>query len=195
MLRNLYSSYRVRLSILLLVALMLGTSGHAAPPGRVEGTVVDPAGAKISGARVLLRRGAGVIAYTASSDDEGRFVFAGVEPGSYSLLVEAVGFSQTHEVKVDVSGGKTETLAVRLDIAAVSDHIVVSATRTPTSTNESGGSISIIGREDFLRSNQSVLSESLRSVPGFSVVQTGGRGGLDQYFRSWRRIGLQQSPD
>src|SRR6185503_5158935 len=132
-LQTLYSSYRVRLSILLLFALVLGTSGHAAPPGRVEGTVADPAGAKISGARVLLRRGAGVIAYTASSDDEGHFVFAGVEPGSYSLLVEAVGFSQTHEVRVDVGGGKTETLAVRLDIAAVSDHIVVSATRTPTS--------------------------------------------------------------
>jgi len=180
--RTLGSSYRVRLSILLLVALMLGTSGHAALPGRVEGTVVDPAGAKISGARVLLRRGAGVIAYTSSSDDEGRFVFAGVEAGSYSLVVEAVGFSQTHEVKVDASGGKTETLMVRLDIAAVSDHIVVSATRTPTSASESGGAISIIGREDFLRSNQSVLSESLRSVPGFSVAQTGGRGGLTSIF-------------
>src|SRR6185503_5748994 len=80
--QTLYSSYRVRLSILLLVALVLGASGHAAQPGRVEGTVVDPAGAKVSSARVLLRRGAGVIAYTASSDDEGRFVFAGVEPGS-----------------------------------------------------------------------------------------------------------------
>jgi len=69
-----------------------------------------------------------------------------------------------------------------LDIAAVSDHIVVSATRTPTSASESGGAISIIAREDLLRANQSVLSESLRSVPGFSVVQTGGRGGLTSIF-------------
>jgi outer membrane cobalamin receptor len=166
----------------MLVALTLGTSGHAATPGRVEGTVMDPAGAKISSARVLLRRGAGVIAYTASSDDEGHFIFAGVEPGSYSLVVEAIGFSQTQEAKVDVSGGKTQTVAVRLDIAAVSDHIVVSATRTPTSTSESGGAITIIAREDLLRSNVSVLSESLRSVPGFSVVQTGGRGGLTSVF-------------
>lgn len=180
--QTLYSFYRVRLSILLLVALSLGASGHAGAPGRVEGTVVDPAGAKISSARVLLRRKPGVIAYTGSSDDEGHFIFAGVEPGNYSLVVEAIGFSQTEEAKVDVSGGKTQTVAVRMDIAAVSDHIVVSATRTPTSTSESGGAISIIASEDLLRSNGSVLSESLRSVPGFSVVQTGGLGGLTSIF-------------
>jgi vitamin B12 transporter len=180
--RDRCSSCRFRLSILFFAALLLGTTGYAAQLGRVEGTVADPAAAKIFGARVLLGRGPGVIAYTTRTDDEGHFVFAGVEPGRYALLVEANGFSQTQEVKVDVSAGKTETLTVRLDIAAVSDHMVVSATRTQTSTNQSGGSVSIIADEDLLRSNQSLLSESLRGVPGFSVVQTGGRGGLTSIF-------------
>lgn len=181
--RGRFSHRLIRLLLYVMAAMILSFSVYArGAMGRVEGSIADPTGAKIAGARVVLRRGPGAAAYTTKTNDEGQFVFAAVERGSYSLFVEADGFSQSGEVKVHVSASKTETLDIRLDVAAVSDRMVVSATRTQTSAQESGGSISIITSEDLLRSHQSLISESLRRVPGLTVVQTGGRGGLTSIF-------------
>ena len=67
---------------------------------------------------------------------------------------------------------------MRLDVAAITDQLVITATRTETASSELGGSVSVITSEDLKRGNQSLVSEALRSVPGLIVVQTGGRGGL-----------------
>ncbi|HTG14586.1 MAG TPA: TonB-dependent receptor, partial [Blastocatellia bacterium] len=78
--------------------------------------------------------------------------------------------------------GATETIAVRLEIAAISDQMVVTATRTETATGELAGSVSVLASEGLRLENQSLISESLRGVPGLSVAQTGGRGGLTSIF-------------
>src|SRR5829696_2880272 len=70
--------------------------GAAAPAGvpllqagKVEGSVSDPAGAKVANARVaLLDLTSAVIAET-KTDAQGRFSFADVAPGPYTLRVEA----------------------------------------------------------------------------------------------------------
>src|SRR5689334_16179947 len=68
-----------------LLALML----MAQPEGdaRVEGTVVDPAGWPLAGARVELRRGPRV--HTTYSDQRGRFVLERLPPGPWTLRAMA----------------------------------------------------------------------------------------------------------
>ncbi|HSB07879.1 MAG TPA: TonB-dependent receptor [Blastocatellia bacterium] len=156
---------------------------HAASErGRVEGVVNDPAGSKIAGARVLLRSIAGVIAYQATTDSEGRFSVSNVEEGNYKLMVEAPGFTQAGDTSVELRDGASQSVTVRLEIAAVSDQLVVSATRTETAQSELGGSASLITAGSLTREHQSLISESLRKIPGLSVVQTSGRGGLTSVF-------------
>jgi vitamin B12 transporter len=168
----------------LLVALLalISPAGAAAERGRVTGTVADPSGAKVVGARVALRDAAGITVYQAHSDNDGQFSIAAVDEGRYRVSVEAAGFTQAREITVHVRAGATETISVRLEIAAISDQMVVTATRTETATGELAGSVSVLTSEGLRLENQSLISESLRGVPGLLVAQTGGRGGLTSIF-------------
>jgi vitamin B12 transporter len=168
----------------LLVALvtLISSAGAAAERGRVTGTVADPSGAKVVGARVALRDAAGVAVYQARSDNDGQFSIAGVAEGRYRVTIEAAGFTQTQEATVDVRASATESISIGLEIAAISDQMVVTATRTETATGELAGSVSVLTSEGLRLENQSLISESLRGVPGLLVAQTGGRGGLTSIF-------------
>lgn len=173
--RNLLS-----LVVLPLVVLLSSVSNAASPGERVKGTVVDPSGAAVADARVVLRDQPGRVAYETRTDSEGRFEFANVAANRYVLTAEAEGFAQLERVVVDP--GSTSDLVVRLNVAAISDHTVVTATRTDTPIAELGGSVSVLGRDRLKRENQTLVSESLRQVPGLLVTQSGGRGGLTSIF-------------
>ena len=172
-----------RAAIVFLAVLMLGaTSPASAPaPGRVEGTVTDPSGARVAEARVALVRAAGVVLRT-RTDSSGHFLFSDVAEGDYSLIIEAQGLSQREKATVTVGAGATATVVVKLEMAAISDRLVVTATRTETPSSELAGSVSVITSDELQRANHSLLSEALRSTPGLAVVQTGGRGGLTSAF-------------
>lgn len=166
----------------LVIAALAFAVTAATARGRVEGSVTDPSGAKVSGARVSLLEGTGLVAYRARSNDEGNFVIGDVAAGRYKVIVEASGFSQSKSITVDVQPGTTENVSVPLEISAISDHLVVTATRTETATGELAGSGSVTTDADLKQANQSSISEPLRLVPGLAVVQTGGRGGLTSIF-------------
>ncbi len=166
-----------------LVALLSSASlANLVERGRVEGSVADPAGAKVAGVRVALRDAAGFVAYQTRSNDEGHFALNDVAAGRYVLIVEAPGFSQSNRATVDVRDGATENVDLRLEVSAISDQLVVTATRTENTSDELGGSVSVITDKDLKLGNQSLITEPLRLIPGLAVVQTGGRGGLTSIF-------------
>jgi len=182
------ASSRVPSSLFILVFVLasiltvgVGVSG-ASERSRIEGNVRDQANAKVAGARVTLRANAGVTQYETRTDEDGHFSISNVPDGSYGVTVESPGFTQTSEVRVELRAGVTTTVDVRLDVAAITDQLVITATRTQTASSELGGSVSVITSEDLKRGNESLVSEALRSVPGLTVVQTGGRGGLTSIF-------------
>ncbi|HYP28869.1 MAG TPA: TonB-dependent receptor [Blastocatellia bacterium] len=172
----------LRLLSLFIISSLAPSAFAAFEGGGVEGTVSDPAGAGISGARVTLRDGSGQVAYQTRTDSEGRFALRSVASGAYAVTAEAQGFAQSQKISVNVGAGASESLSLRLEIAAVSDQIVVTSTRTDTPLTELGGSVSVINAEDFDRAGHSLVSEPLRQMPGISVAQTGGRGGLTSIF-------------
>ena len=71
-----------------------GTAHPAAPPEyRIAGVVVDAqTGAAIAGAELSIEEGATDLAVKA--DEEGRFVFEGLEPGKYAVAAGATGYVQ-----------------------------------------------------------------------------------------------------
>jgi outer membrane cobalamin receptor len=148
----------------------------------MEGVVIDQAGAKISGARIIVHDTAGAIVAEARTDEGGQFKINDVGAGHYTVVAEATGFMQSAVVSVDVPATGTASVSLRLDIAAISDRVVITATRTAAQSNELGGSIAVITSEDLRRTNQSLVSEPLRLIPGLVVAQTGGRGGITSIF-------------
>jgi len=60
--------------------------------------------------------------------------------------------------------------------------IVVTATRSPTSTDRIGSSVSVIGRDEIELYQYRTVAEALRGVPGISVTRTGGPGAATSVF-------------
>jgi vitamin B12 transporter len=56
--------------------------------------------------------------------------------------------------------------------------IVVTATRLPTPASEVASSVTVITADDIARQNATTLPDVLANVPGVSMVQTGGPGGI-----------------
>lgn len=173
---------RLALAVLAIAILSLSSSTLAAERGRVIGTVTDPDGGKVAGALIALRDATGAVVHQARTDGDGQFSILDVPEGRYKVAVEASGFALSQPASVDVRAGASETLTLRLDVAAITDQLVITATRTEMPASELGGSISVIASEDLTRHNQSFFSEALRSIPGLAVVQSGGRGGLTSVF-------------
>jgi outer membrane cobalamin receptor len=173
---------RLATAVFAAVVLSVTSITYAGERGRVVGSVTDPNGEKVAGALVALRDATGALAYRTTTNGDGEFSIQRVTEGRYRVAVEAAGFVQSQPTSVDVRAGQSENLSLRLNVAAISDQIVITATRTEMPSSESGGSVSVTASEDLMRRNQSLVSETLRSIPGFAVVQTGGRGGLTSIF-------------
>ena len=81
--------------IVMVAARWVGAQGQATP--QVTGVVVDEAGSVIPGARVTLTNTTGAVAQTTTTDGGGQFTVRGLEPGTYSVLVEVPLFSPLTE--------------------------------------------------------------------------------------------------
>ncbi|HJP91833.1 MAG TPA: TonB-dependent receptor [Pyrinomonadaceae bacterium] len=91
----------------------------------LTGTIMDPAGAVVSGATITATHKATGIKRDATTNDDGLYVLSNMPPGDYELRVEAKGFA-TKVSKTDISlkVGQTATLNVTLEISVNSSVIV-----------------------------------------------------------------------
>ena len=62
-------------------------------PGSISGTIVDPSGAAVSGARVGLTFGDPSTKQEAVSGEDGQFCFGNIAPGPFQITVAAEGFA------------------------------------------------------------------------------------------------------
>ncbi len=106
------------LFLLLVVSLMGITSAWAqsASSGTIGGAITDPSGAVVPGATVTLTDTATNTSRSATTNSSGRYFFADVAPGTYSLTVAKAGFSTTkaENQKVDVGLALTTNLALQV---------------------------------------------------------------------------------
>ncbi|HWQ35363.1 MAG TPA: TonB-dependent receptor [Blastocatellia bacterium] len=170
------------IQVMLLLVLVSLSAIAQRRGGSLVGTVTDSSGAAVSRARLILRQN-GPTRREAVSSERGEFVIADLAAGDYLLTVEADGLSQANGAqKVRIDGSGATRVSVRLQVAAISDSLIVSATRTEMSVNESPASASVISAADLLRSQRVSVLDALRAAPGVSVVQTARRGGVTSLF-------------
>ncbi len=125
---NTTASFRLVVSILAVLACMASV-GLGQDTGRLTGSVVDPTGSAVPGAKVELYLPGGsapVLAATTTSD--GLFSMIGVRPAFYDVHVEAPGFRRQTllEVKVD-PGRETSLPVIQLEIGSLTEVVEVSA--------------------------------------------------------------------
>ena len=98
--------------------------------GSISGTVVDPTGAPVAGARVRLSREDPSLSQEAVSDGDGQFSFEGVVPGPFELAIMAGGFVTATYAGIVHSGEKCVVPPVALVVASTSTEVKVTMTRT-----------------------------------------------------------------
>lgn len=84
--------------------------------GALTGTVLDPNGAVVAGARIKITEPKSKKSLTVTSNDEGCFGIGGVGPGVYDIAVESPGFEKLLVTQVTVAGNENLTLTVILTI-------------------------------------------------------------------------------
>ncbi len=174
-LSNTFTSLRVRhLAVLFLFVLTLSAQAII-----VRGTVSDPLGVPVAGARVQLIQGPEVAAFAITGPD-GSFEIRSTAPGRFLLLTSSPTFSPG--ISQDFYGGRTDVVTrnVTLEIAAVTAQISVTATGIPTPIQQLSSAVSLIPPSD-LATQVGIINE-LRQSPGVAVIQTGQFGGQTSLF-------------
>lgn len=111
--------------VLLTTFLIVGyAAGQSIVTGDVVGTVADPAGAVVSGARVTLTSSDTAATQSVVTGANGFYRFALLKPGQYSLTVKQTGFKSISQT-VLVSVGQIAAANVKLELGASSETVEV----------------------------------------------------------------------
>jgi hypothetical protein len=95
--------------------------------GSITGTVLDPNGALVPGAKVIANHtGTGVVAETATTD-AGIYLFPSLPVGEYKLTVEHAGFKQLVRSNIEVRVGSRVTLDMKLELGESKETVQVTA--------------------------------------------------------------------
>lgn len=177
------------ISAFLPVSLAQRVTGH------IDGTIVDPSNASISGARVTATEEATGLSRQTASDGSGLFRIIELSPGTYRLKVQSPGFRESVVENVVVRVASVTSLIVTLGLQTVTETTEVRAADVGVDTTSTvvGGTITtkqieqlaIIGRNvmDLAQLEPGVQIRDGGDIDptknGFSGVSIQGRGGRE----------------
>jgi hypothetical protein len=95
--------------------------------GTITGTVTDPQGAAIPGAKITITEDATGLVYNVEASAAGDFVRPALKPGTYTVTAEAPGFRRVAQKNVVISGGDRVGVPLSLPVGDVTQSIEVSA--------------------------------------------------------------------
>src|SRR5580704_8962281 len=163
---------------------VLASSGYAQNiSGSMAGRIVDQQGAAVPGASVTTAEPNRKISVTAKTNDAGEFVFPGLQPGNYTLTVEAAGFKKLEKPGIPLDANdKLDLGAVPLQVGAVSESVEVSAQVALLQTESAERSEALISKQmENIEVNGRNPLDLAKLVPGVvdtSTFAVGGVGGL-----------------
>lgn len=165
--------------VLFALAAILFLASASARAIIVRGTVTDPLGAAVAGARVQLIQGQTVAAHAFTGPD-GSFEIRSTAPGRFLLLTSSPTF--TPNIGQDFYGGRTDVVTrnVTLEIASITSAVTVTATGIPTPIQQVSSPVTLIPASDL--ATRVGIVDDLRQSPGVAAVQTGQYGGATSLF-------------
>src|SRR4051812_12602002 len=107
----------------------------------LNGTVMDPSGANVAGAKITVANTATGFTRTTQTNESGLYSFSRLPVGTYDVTAEAQGFKLSKRTGLQLSVGAVATLDVSLEVGAAQEQVsvnaevpVVETTRSQTST-------------------------------------------------------------
>jgi outer membrane cobalamin receptor len=159
-----------------LAVILLSTSALASD---LTVKVLDPQSAAVPGAQVeLFAQNSSRPAAIQTTSAQGSAHFRDVPSGEIRVHVLAPSFA---EQWTPVSSPATE-VTVALQLAVQTETVVVTATRTPVPSDESGAAVETLNGAQLETMRPVAANDALRFLPGAVVSTAGQRGGLSSLF-------------
>ena len=120
----------MRFAPVALIAALLPATLYAqsrVTGGDIQGTVSDPAGAAVGGASVTVVNAETNVTRTTDTDEKGRYFFAALPPGRYSLSVSLLGFAEEKFEDIVLQLGHSVDKDFRLRLTGAPETVTVVA--------------------------------------------------------------------
>jgi hypothetical protein len=173
---------------LLIFCLAFGAPFAAAQSttqGAVGGTVKDPQGAVVPNAPVTVRNEQTNKEVSATTDDEGRFRVVQLDPGNYTVVINASGFAAYTQQRVVVEVGRVTPLEIALSVSGASENVIVTSEapvinteQQDFSTNINQTSINELPINGRRWSNFAILAPGSAPDGNFGLISFRGISGL-----------------
>lgn len=158
------SRWFVVVALLLALGMARPAAAQVTGSGRIVGTVTDDQGGVMPGATVTLTGASRLTTVVTGTD--GSFRFLDVLPGEYKVTVELTGFATFAREAIPIIVGQTVELSVKMQVAGVSQEVLVSAAAPLLDTKQMGTATTMTATQLAAVPNSRDPWALLRTVPG-----------------------------
>ncbi|QMV19957.1 TonB-dependent receptor [Granulicella sp. 5B5] len=183
------SLYLKRCLGLVLLSIFASFAAKAQSAG-IRGSIVDPSGATLAGAHIVLSSHGSERITT--SDNAGIYQFSSLPAGTYSLSIEEAGFARYENSSIRLSNDGVVDWPVRLSLQSASQSIAVQGDadaleqvptvgKTGTMLEDIPQSVVVIGHQLSDSQGDLELAETVRNASGVIQGGTDGFGFGDRF--------------
>ena len=173
-------SWRISLKFLLLFSMVAALVFGQRDLGTVTGTISDPQGAAIPNAKVSIKDIATGVSYDTVTNDSGSFTRPALNPGTYTVVVEAAGFQKAQQSNVLVNPGEPVAVNIALKVGNATETVEVTAA-APLLQTESpviGENLNAAQVSELPLGGQRTFTFLARLTPGVVPAESGARDSL-----------------
>ena len=172
-----------------LILLLLSVSANSQERvGTIVGTVTDPSGAAIPGAKVSVAAATLTQSVEIEADESGKFQILQLPAGLYTVTAQSEGFAATHMSGVPVELGRATRIDLHLEVGQVTERVDVSADAILVDSQSSASAV-VVDRtfSDILPKGRSfydliAIAPGARAETKTGGVQVDGASGSENTF-------------
>src|SRR5437764_1069851 len=118
----------LRLCVLSLLIMALAVAGMAQTTASIKGTVTDPSGAAVAGAKVVVKNTAQGIERTTQTNSSGDYEVPALPPGHYTVEVQGQRFQHQQVTNLTLEVSRNSVQNFSLKVASATEVVTVEAT-------------------------------------------------------------------
>jgi outer membrane cobalamin receptor len=147
----------------------------------LSGRVTDASGYTIAGVGIVAQsENTAIPPVSTSTAADGTFNLT-LAPGRYGIRFARAAFVP-REFSLSLAASDTRTLNVKLEIAPVSENVVVTANAQPLEVSQTPAPVDILTLDEIRQRQFVSLADALVTLPGAAIARTGREGGLTTFF-------------
>ena len=165
---------------LLVLVLFAGLCFGQTQAARLQGIVHDASGAIVPNAKVIAINNQTKDATDATTNTSGLYVLPALRPGTYTLTVEAAGFSKTTVTEIELAVSANIAQDVTLEVGKLTEVVEVRANAVAVATTDAQVSAAVTMRDiDTLPQLARTPITLAIFQPGVQISQNGSNTGTD----------------